>query len=141
MTSEKLAPSNKLWRAGLLAAALATTVNLAIFFIGKSAFDVPFIIPLGGPSGPLMAMPALLVVVLDVGAAFGATALLALLGKFTARPFRIFWILSGVVFLISFGLPLGLPDTVASSTRTSLMLMHFPAAAIIVGLLSRSRQQ
>ncbi len=141
MATEKAIPSRKLWRAGWLAAALATGVNLAIFFIGKLAFEVPFIIPMGGPSGPLMSMPFIIVVVFSIAAALGATALLILLRKYTSHPLRNFLILSGVVFLISFMIPIGLPDTVASSTRLSLILMHFPTAAIIVGLLSRVRSQ
>ena len=139
MLNKTAFPANKLWRTGLLAAVLATAVNLAIFFIGKLAFDVPFVILRGGPGGPLMPMPALIIVIFNVGAALGATAILALLAKYSDWYFRIFWILSIAVFLISFMLPIGLPESVASSTRFSLALMHFPAAAIIVGMLSRLR--
>ena len=138
MQSGQIAPLSKLWRAGLLAAVGATTINLLIFWIGKAVFEIPFLIPFGGPSGPLRPLPVAIIIIFIIVPAIGATLLLALLGKFLNRPIRAFWIISVIAFAISFLLPLSLPEGVASSTKISLSLMHIPAGALIVGLLTKS---
>lgn len=135
--SGSIAPLSKLWKASLLAVVGALAINLLIFWIGKTFFEVPYLIPFGGPGGPLRPFPAAIIFPFITVPAIGATLLLALLGKFLNRPFFAFWIISAIVFSISFMLPLGLPETVASSTKISLSLMHIPAGALIVGLLTR----
>jgi len=134
---ESIAPLSKLWKASLLAVVGALTINLLIYWIGKTVFEAPFIIPFGGPSGPLRPFPVFIIFPFIIVPAIGATLLLAILGKYLNRPIRAFWIISAVVFAFSFMLPLGLPETVASSTKISLILMHFPAGALIVALLTR----
>lgn len=133
---DQIMPIGKLWRVGLIAAVGATFANLVFFWITKRLFSIPYIIPMGGPSGPLEPMPAGVIILLDVVPAFGATILLALLGKYVARPIRLFWIISGVVFAISFALPLTLPATVATSTIVGLSLMHPIAWGVIAGVLT-----
>ena len=137
MQNGPIAPLSKLWRVGLLAATGAATVNLLIFWIGKAVFEVPFLIPFGGPSGPLRPLPVAIIIIFIVVPAIGATLLLALLGKYLNRPIQAFWIISVIAFAISFMLPLSLPASVASSTRISLSLMHIPAGTLIVGVLTK----
>ena len=96
---------------------------------------------MGGPSGPLRALPAALIIIFNVVPAIGATILLAILGKVLSRPIRVFWIISAVVFVLSFVLPLGLPSSVASSTRIGLSVMHPTAGAVIVGVLTTLGRQ
>ena len=134
---EQVLPFIKLWRVGLMAAVGAASINLVYFLVTKSVLGIPYIIPMGGPSGPLMSLPALLIIIFNVVPAFGATILLAMLGRYSSRPFRVFWIISVGVFVISFMLPLGLPSSVETSTKIGLSLMHIPAGAIILGILSR----
>jgi len=138
---EQIVPISKLWWVGLVAAAGASIANLVFFWVTKSVFGISYIIPMGGPSGPLTAMPAGLIVVFCVVPAVGATILLAILSKVASRPMRAFWIISAVVFVISFVLPIGLPSSVATSTRIGLALMHVIAAAVIVGVLSTLGRQ
>ncbi len=132
----QVVPLGKLWKVGLAAALGAAMANLVFFWITKGLFDIPYIIPMGGPSGPLRALPAALIIVFNVVPAVGATILLAILGRFLSRPFRLFWIISLGVLLVSFMLPLSLPSTVATSTQIGLGLMHIIAASVIVGVLS-----
>ncbi len=134
--NEQIVPISKLWWVGLVAAAGASIANLIFFWVTKSAFGIPYIIPMGGPGGPLTAMPAALIIVFNVVPAVGATMLLAILGKVSSRPIRAFWIISVVVFAISFLLPISLPSSVATSTRIGLPLMHVIAGAVIVGVLT-----
>ena len=134
--NEQVVPFSKLWRVGLIAAVGAVSVNLVYFWVTKSVFGIAYIIPMGGPSGPLMSLPAVIIIMFNVVPAIGATILLAVLGKFLSHPFRVFWIISVVVFVISFILPLSLPSSVAASTKISLSLMHILAGALIVGVLT-----
>lgn len=135
--NEGVVPINKLWRVGLIAAVGAASFNLVYFWVTKAAFDIPYIIPMGGPSGALRALPAAVIIIFNVVPAIGATILLAILGRFLSRPFRVFWIISVVVFASSFYLPLSLPSNVANSTKIGLSMMHFPASALIIGVLTR----
>lgn len=135
--NEQIIPINKFWRVGLIAAAGATFANLVFFWFTKAVFGISYIIPMGGPSGPLEPLPAAIIIVFDVVSAVGATILLALLGKYVARPIRLFWIISGVLFLLSFILPLTLPSSVATSTKIGLGLMHPIAWLVIAVVLTR----
>lgn len=134
--NEQVVPNSKLWRVGLIAAVVAASVNLVYFWVTKSVFDIPYMI-MSGPNGPMISIDALIIIIFNVVPAIGATILLAVLGRFLARPFRAFWIISAVVFLISFMLPIGLPSAVETSTKIGLSLMHIPAGAIILGGLTR----
>ncbi|MCH7662838.1 MAG: hypothetical protein IH859_03095, partial [Chloroflexi bacterium] len=134
--NERVVPIGKLWRVGLIAAVAAASVNLVYFFVTKSVFDIPYII-MRGPSGPSISIDAPIIIIFNVVPAIGATILLAVLGRLLSRPFRAFWIISVGVFLISFMLPLGLPSSVETSTKIGLSLMHIPAGAIILGVLTR----
>ena len=53
--SEQIIPISKLWWVGLVAAAAASIANLIFFWVTKSVFGIPYIIPMGGPGGPLQA--------------------------------------------------------------------------------------
>ena len=135
--NEQVVPISKLWRVGLTAVVGASLANLVFFWVTKILFAMNYIIPMGGPSGPLEPMPAGVIIIFNVVPAIGATILLALLGKYVARPIRLFWIISGVVFLLSFILPLTLPSGVATSTKIGLSLMHIIAWPVIVGVLTK----
>ena len=128
----QIVPIGKLWRVGLIAAAGASLANLVLYWITKAMFGISYITPMGGPSGPLEPLPAGPIVFLNVVPAVGGTILLALLGKYVDRPIRSFWIISGVIFVLSFALPITLPATVAASTKIGLSLMH-PIAWGIIG--------
>ena len=134
--NEQIIPISKLWRVGLIAAAAGSLANLVFYWITKGLFGIPYIIPIGGPSGPLEPMPLGAIIILNVVPAIGATILLALLGKYVARPIRLFWIISGVLFVLSFMLPLTLPASIATSTKIGLSLMHPIAWAVIAGVLT-----
>ncbi|MCH7574361.1 MAG: hypothetical protein IIA59_04465 [Candidatus Marinimicrobia bacterium] len=140
--NEQIVPIGKLWRVGLIAAAGASLANLALYWVAKAMFGISFIIPMGGPSGPLEPLPAGPIVFLNVVPAIGGTILLALLGKYVARPIRLFWIISGVLFLLSFALPITLPAGIATSTKIGLSLMH-PITWGIIGwvLTTRGREK
>lgn len=142
MENEQIVPISKLWRAGLLAAAGASFANLVFFWLTKILFGIQYIIPMGGPSGPLKPLPAMAIVIFNAVPAVGATILLALLGKYAARPIRLFWIISGVIFAFSFIFPITLPATIAASTKIGLSVMHiiaWPAIAVVLTMQGREQ--
>ena len=122
--NEQIVPISKLWRVGLIAAAGVSFVNLVYVWITKAVFDIPYLIPIGGPSGPIEPLPVGAIIILSIVPAAGGAILLGLLGKYVARPIRLFWIISGVLFVLSFALPITLPAAIATSTKIGLSLMH-----------------
>lgn len=66
--------------------------------------------------------------------AIGAAVLLAVLGRFVSRPFRIFHIVAAVILLLSLGGPLNLP--IGGAEKVVMAVMHVVTAAAIVGILS-----
>ncbi|MCH8331297.1 MAG: hypothetical protein IH946_07930 [Bacteroidetes bacterium] len=134
--TKQVVPISKLWWVGLIALLVASIGSVIFFFITKSLFDIPYIIPLGGPDGPLGLLPIPAIFILSGAGTIGATILLAILGKFVSRPFRMFWIISFIVFLLSFILPVTLPDTVAMRTVIGLGAMHVIGLVLIVGILT-----
>jgi len=135
--NERVVAISKLWWVGLVAGVGATIANFVFYWITKSVLGIPYIIPLGGPNGPLGPLPLAAIIIFNVVPAVGATILLAILGKFLSRPFRMFWIISVVVLAVSFILPLSLPSGVTTSTKIGLSLMHIITMPVIVGVLTK----
>lgn len=131
--SERVA-TNKLWQAGLVAAVSAVIANTIILLLARGLFNIPMTIPMQPGAEPtVLTLP--IVAIFSVVAAVGATILLALLGRFVARPVRVFQIIAVVFLLLSFGGPASLQ--VAVSTKAILMLMHVVSAVVIVGVLAK----
>jgi len=130
---ERISFSRLLW-VGPVAAVVAAMANLSVFIIVKNLLGISLLVPAGPGSTELAPLPAAAVIITSVVPAIGATILLAVLGKFLARPSRTFWIISVILLLISFAAPLGLPIAVA--TKVILNLMHLVAAIAIVGMLT-----
>lgn len=131
--TERISFSRLLW-VGPLAAVIAAVANLIVFVIAQNLLGITLMGPAGPGSTEMVPMPAIAVVIMSVIPAIGATTLLAVLGKFLARPTRVFWIISLIFLLLSFVTPLGLPVSVA--VKVTLELMHVVAAVAIVGVLT-----
>lgn len=133
--TERVVPVSKLWWVALVAAAGSALANL-IFWLITRAVGISYVIPLGGPGSPLEPLPAAPVIIASALPALVAAVLLALLGRFVARPVRIFWIISIVFLVLSFAMPFTLPAEVAFSTKIALNVMHVISGAVIVGVLT-----
>lgn len=127
--------SRRLPVAALVAAVAAAVGNLLLFFVAGAALANPLEIQMGGPGSPVVPLSATPIILTSTIPAFVAAGFLALLGRFTRRPFLIFQVVAVVFLVLSLGGPLSLP--VATSTKVVLSLMHVIAAAAIVGVLSR----
>ncbi|MGH3086667.1 MAG: DUF6069 family protein, partial [Rubrobacteraceae bacterium] len=75
-----------------------------------------------------------MVVVASVVGAVGATVVFAVIGLFSRRPARLFWIVSIVALVLSFVAPATIGAPVAMIM--SLEVMHVVAWAVIVGTLT-----
>lgn len=124
---------SQLWKAGLGAIVLTILGNLLVYGVGL-VLGVPFVIQ--DPSGALGPLPVAAIVVASTIPLVGATLLFWLLGKFLSRPILVFWVISAIVFVLSFGGPFSLPAEVALSTKIGLSVMHVVAAAVAVGVLT-----
>lgn len=119
----------RLIRVGALAALLSASANAILLASAASLSDAVVIPPdetvtLGQVAGA------------SVAGSIGAAVVFAVLGRFTRRPVRVFWGVAAVGLLLSF-----VPIAVAGATGWSagtLALMHAVAAAINVGLLTKS---
>jgi len=118
---------------GLATVVGAVLANTVFYYLGSAvvAYDPEFLI-LSNPSGAMVftVVPAVVAVLLYAG-----------LVRFTSRPGLIFSIISAVVFVVTL-----IPDftyipTVAGASDGQtgiLVLMHVIAAAVILGLLTRT---
>jgi hypothetical protein len=123
---------------GLLPGALAGAVigsvlNLIVYFVATGVLNIVLQAP-NPQTQELMPIAFPFVVVATTLPAFAAALLVWLLGRFTPRPWTIFYVISAVFLLLSFGGPAGLPIELGGIL--ALNLMHVIAAAAIVGGLT-----
>lgn len=127
--------SKRLWWAALLAAIASAAGNIIVLLMGRYLFNVSFLMPT--PGSPEQAPLGIGHVALFSSVpAFAAAGLLLVLGRYTARPLRVFWIVAGIVLLVSF-----IPDfllPVDTGTMIGLIVMHVVSASVIVGLLTNA---
>jgi len=123
----------KLLRVGLMAAVAAFVAVVVVFGIA-GLFGVPLEVMAPPTYETLSPMEVSFIAQATIPPAIGATILLAILGRFTRRPFLIFQIIAAVFLLLSFGGPLSLP--VSGVVKMVLGLIHIVAAGTIVGVLS-----
>jgi len=115
-------------------AAVAAFVAVDVVFGIAGLFGVPLEVMAPPTYETLSPMEVSFIAQATIPPAIGATILLAILGRFTRRPFLIFQIIAAVFLLLSFGGPLSLP--VSGVVKMVLGLIHIVAAGTIVGVLS-----
>ncbi len=123
----------KLLQAGLIAIAVATVANIAVYYVATSLLNFQMLMPTPSGTNETLIVGAVLAATAIGGA--GATLVYGMLARFAANPATLFRIVSIVALVLSFGLLLVLPQTVTLETRLVLGLMHMVACAAIAGLL------
>jgi len=123
----------ELWWGALVAAVAAFAAAVVLFGIA-GLFGVPLEVMAPPTYETLSPMEVSFIAQATIPPAIGATILLAILGRFTRRPFLIFQIVAAVFLLLSFGGLLSLP--VSGAVKIVLGLIHIVAAGAIVGVLS-----
>ena len=129
---ERVAFRKLLWVGPM--AAVAAFVAVVVVFGIAGLFGVPLEVMAPPTYETLSPMEVSFIAQATIPPAIGATILLAILGRFTRRPFLIFQIIAAVFLLLSFGGPLSLP--VSGVVKMVLGLIHIVAAGTIVGVLS-----
>lgn len=123
-----------LFRGSPLAGGLSVVGNLAVFY-GAQMAGVSVNIPDGPGSPNLVPLELPPVIISSLMPAFAAAIILAVLGRLSRSPLRIFRVLAVVVLLLSFIpvflLPVGL------GAKLVLSLMHLVSGVVITGVLLR----
>ncbi|HEY1014730.1 MAG TPA: DUF6069 family protein [Herpetosiphonaceae bacterium] len=126
-------PAARLFQAGLLAAFGAAAANLLLYFIARTALgqEINVAAELGGVLGPAP--------VLIASAAAGLAATLGYLALhfFSQRPLYVFQGSVAAFALFSLVSPLTAAG-VDGNSQLILTMMHFVAAAVVVGVLTRA---
>ena len=128
--AERIDYRRLLWVAPL-AAAVAAIANLALYFIADAlgAFPDGILLPNGQTMGPA---PVISTSVIGV---IAAAIVFAVLGRFSARPIRLFRIVALVALVLSFASPFGIAGAGAAYIGT-LLLMHVVAALAAIGFFT-----
>lgn len=134
LATGRRASMGRILRAGLLAGVLAAVVNVLIGLVAASLLNTS---DQFGPFQWFAVVPS------SIAGALAATAVFALLSRFTRRPVRLFTIIAAVALVLSFSNPLiimGSQDPrFAGATWPVvlvLMLMHVVVAVFSVRLLT-----
>ncbi len=121
---------------GLGTIVAAVLANVLVYYIGSAVVDYdPQFLPLASVGGA---------VIFTVFPAIIAVVIYAILLRFTRNPARIFTIIAVIALIISLIPDLTYIPTVPGVTTAQtamLLLMHLVAAAVIVGILTRSRSR
>ncbi len=118
----------------LLAALVAALGNILVYFVASALGFIPRDFLLRMTSGE-MPFTVSLVAITSVIGAVGAAIVFAVIGLFARRPLRLFRIVAVVALVLSFAMPLTIPDAPLAMIL-SLEVMHVVAWAVIVGLLT-----
>ncbi len=132
LSTDKVA-LRKLPRAALLAGLAAAAGNLALLGLARAGLSLPLVMPALGPlpAGPLSALQVILA---SLGAALGATFVLAALTRVTPRPIAVFQLVAGAFLVASLIGPLRQPVDLA--TKLTLLSMHLMTGLVVTALLS-----
>ena len=120
--------------AGSLAAFVAAVANALVYFAALGLGLVPQGFLIRMTSGETLLTVSVVAITSVVGAV-GATVVFAVIGLLARRPLRLFRIVSTVVLVLSFAMPLTIPGA-SGATILSLEAMHVVAWAVIVGILT-----
>ncbi len=136
LNTRRSAPVARQLIAILIASLAATTANVILYFILKDIFGVPFLAPEQFPPPELSPLPASDVILFSLIFSAGASLVFLVVANTARRLARTFVVISTVVLVLSFLLPLRIPTPpVPMATKYSLMSMHILGAAVLVPLL------
>ena len=123
--------STYLWKAGLVASAIAAATNALIYGVGRIAGAIPQSVKVDTLSGngPVTVATVIFTSVLAV---LVATLFYAVLRRIARRPERTFLIAGTVLLVMSLAMPFSIPD-VPMKMAVTLALMHITTAVIALG--------
>lgn len=123
--------------AGVLAGAIAAAVvNAIVFFIADAAGSFPDDVLVESPGGDPAAIGVGTVIFATLSQLVIAGIVFAVITRFSTRPVRLFWYVAAAVLLLTFALPFTIDDAPGDMV-VALLLMHFLAAVVGVGVMTR----
>jgi len=141
-TSTKEVSLYRIWWVFPLAAALATIANVIFYFIVTRWLGEPLLFPEQFPPPETTPMPVADVILFSLLFSLGAGIVFVLVATISRRPIRTYGMISTMVLLLSFLLPLKAPaPPVTLFAKLTLVAMHIIGAITVVGtLVGLSRQ-
>ena len=130
---ERVAGLGRLLAYGAVAGVVAAVLNAVVYLVASFVGAIPQSVEIPNTGGPL---PLGAVVGFSFVPAVLAAGLLAILGRFTRRPFRVFTIIAVALFVVSLYTPFSIPGAPVAMIL-ALEIMHAVAAVVIVGVLTR----
>ena len=118
---------------GAVAGAIAAILNAVVYLVASAVGAIPQSVEIPNTGGPL---PLGAVVGFSFVPAILAAGLLAIPGRFTRRPFRVFTIMAVALFVVSLYTPFSILGA-AVAMILAVVIMHAGAAMVIVGGLTR----
>jgi hypothetical protein len=116
------------------AGATAFVGNLIVYFIAQNLLGLSLMMPQFPDNTTLVPLAIGNILGASIVPAIGAAVLLAVLGRFVNRPFRIFQIVAAVFLLLSLGGPLSL--AIGGTEKVFMAAMHVVTAVSITAILS-----
>ncbi len=118
------------------AMAAATAANVIFYFILTEWIGEPLLMKAQFPPPIVTPMGVDEVILFSLIFSLGAGLVYAFLCAVSSKPEQTFILVSAVVLLVSFALPLMMPTPpVAMSAKYSLVIMHIIGAVVVVGML------
>ncbi len=119
-----------------LSMAAAMAANVIFYFILTEWIGEPLLMKAQFPPPIVTPMGVDEVILFSLIISLGAGLVYAFLCAVTSKPEQTFILVSAVVLLVSFALPLMIPTPpVAMSAKYSLVIMHIIGAVVVVGML------
>ena len=133
---------DRLWWVIPVAAALAATANVIFYYIVTRWLGEPLLFPEQFPPPETSPMPVADVIIFSLIFSLSAAFVFVLVANFSRRPIRTYLIISSIVLVLSFILPLMAPTPpVTMPAKLTLVAMHIIGAIAVVGtLVGLSRQ-
>lgn len=135
----------RLWWVIPVATALATAANVIFYYVVTRWLGEPLLFPEQFPPPETSPMPVTDVIIFSLIFSLGAAFVFVLAANFSRRPIRTYLIISSIVLVLSFILPLMAPTPpVTMPAKLTLVTMHIIGAFAVVGTLiglSRRRSE
>lgn len=128
--------SSSILRAIPVASVVATAANVAFFYLVTRFFGEPLLFPEQSPPPETSPMPVTDVIIFSIIFSIGAGMVFLVIARLRGRPVRLFLVVSTIVLLISFALPLRIPTPpVTITAKLVLVMMHIIGGVAVVGML------
>ena len=124
----------RVWKAGALAAVLASVVNVLIYLIADGLIEGQIAVPQPPPDGEVRQLPIVVVIAFSAVPILLGTVAFQLAARFSRAHAAAVLAIGVVVMLLSLWAPLSID--VESSTKLALVPMHLVAGAAFIGFLA-----